>query len=193
MKTITVVLIGLGAGFAGGILATGVMRTREQLVEQPILRTRSFELINEAGQTISYWGIDKGQNAVLAFGKAGTLPDHPGIAAGDPRKQRLAVGLIDDNPFLIFRGPDGNSRVRLLLNLYEQPMLVMEDRFRRGLSLGVEQSDTPGPQDNNWTLIFYPETARIGLVTEKDRGESYVRGVLYINKERIKSPDGPSR
>jgi hypothetical protein len=176
------------AGFVGGILGSGAMRTREQAHSEQVIRARSFELLDQTGQVISYWGVDKGQNVVLAFGKGGSLPGHPGLGIGDPHNQRAAIGLIEDVPFLDFKGADGQTGLSMMLNLYAKPMLLMEDKTGPRVLLGVEQSDTPGSGDNDWSLAFYPERARIGMYTEKDGGQTFVRGSFAVHNDRVKYP-----
>jgi hypothetical protein len=78
--------------------------------------------------------------------------------------------------------------VRMLLSTDGKPFLLMEDETGPRVSLGIEQSDTPGPDDNDWTLTFYPERARIGMFTEKVGGQKYVRGVFLVNKDKVKYP-----
>ena len=164
-----------------------MIRAREQ-ADPAQVRAHSFELVNEAGQKISYWGVDKGQNAVLAFGRGGTIPGHPGLGLGDPHSQRAVIGLTDDSPFLMLRGPDGETRVRLLLSIYGKPVLLMEDETGPRVLLGLEQSDTPGPGDNDWALAFYPERARIGMYTVKDGKQTYVRGSFAVHEDKVKYP-----
>jgi hypothetical protein len=177
------------AGFVGGVLGTRVMRTREQLNSELVVRARSFELVNESGQTISYWGVDKGQNTVLAFGKAGALSGHPGLGLGDPLNQRAAIGFMaGDLPMLVFRGRGGETRMRLYLSVFEKPLLLMEDETGPRVLLGLEQSDTPGPQDNDWSLAFLPERARMGMYTETVGGQTYVRGFSAVQRDRVKYP-----
>jgi hypothetical protein len=70
----------------------------------------------------------------------------------------------------------------------------MEDETGPRVLLGVEQSDTPGPQDNDWVLDFSPDgRARIGMFTEKDGGQTYVRGLFSVNRDKIKYPYQQSR
>jgi hypothetical protein len=143
------------------------------------------------------WGVDKGQNTVLAFGSHSPEATAPGVAQprpasptlDDPQNQRAAIGLIDDFPFLHLRGVDGKTRVRMYLSMYGKPFLLMEDETGPRVSLGVEQSDTPGPQDNDWTLDFGPDSrARIGVYTEKVGGQAYVRGIFSVKPNRVKYP-----
>jgi len=193
MKYIPVILAALLAGFIGGILGTRVIRIGEQDLKQ-VVRARSFELVDEKGNTISFWGIDRGDNAVLAFGSRGLAPGgaHPqNIPLGlvNPENQLTSIGLQGaDNPILKMSGADGKTRLRMLLSTDGKPVLTMEDEIRPRLSLGIEQSDTPGPDDKDWTLVFSQERARIGMFTEKVGGQEYVRGVLLVNKDKVKYP-----
>ena len=153
------------------------MSTSTTTTDRTVTRARSFELVDETGQVISYWGVDKSENAVLAFGDHwpktpnGTrgLSDRISHRLDDPDNQRAAIGVIDANPFLRLRGTDGKTRVRLYLNDYAKPPLLMEDESGPRVSLGIEPSDTPGPGDGEWTLDFGPDSrARMGMYSEKD-------------------------
>ncbi len=194
MKTIWCTLAALIAGFAGGILGMLVVRAHEPPRSEQVIRARSFELVNEAGETISLWGVDQGGNAVLAFGSRGLALKGArphGVPAGllNPENQLAAFGLQgDDAPVLAMRGADGKTRVRLLLSPDAKPILMMEDETGPRVALGIEQSDTPGPQDNDWTLVFGPERARLGMFAEKEGGQTYVRGGLMVNKDKVKYP-----
>jgi hypothetical protein len=193
MKTIWSTVAALMAGFAGGISGMLVMRAHEPPRSEQMIRARGFELVNEAGEPISFWGVDQGQNAVLAFGSRGLdLRGAPhGVPAGlsNPENQLAAFGLQgDDAPVLAMRGADGKTRVSLLLSPDAKPILMMEDETGPRVALGIEQSDTPGPQDNDWTLVFGPERARIGMFTRTEGGQTYVRGGLMVNKDKVKYP-----
>lgn len=196
MKQILTIVAALLAGFVGGILGTRVAPARHEGSPEQIVRARSFELVNKSGQAISYWGVDKGDNAVLAFAShwpatSGGPHDPSGPPPqplDNPRNQRMAIGVIDDSPFLIVRGADGKTRVRLLLSMYGKPVLLMEDETGPRVLLGVEQSDTPGPRDNDWSLAFFPERARIGMYTEKLGGQTYIRGSFGVRRDRAKYP-----
>lgn len=195
MRQTWLVVMALVAGFAGGVLSTRVMPTRAQLPTAEILRAHSFELVDGGGKTISYWGIDKGQNAVLTFGSHWPAPPpggrsvHSVMGLKDPETQRATIGVIDDDPFLYLTAADGKTRVRLYLSDYGKPILLMEDETGPRLSLGIEQSDTPGPQDNDWTLDFGPDSrARIGVYAEKEKGQRYVRGIFAVKREKLKYP-----
>jgi hypothetical protein len=191
MKQTFFVAAALLAGFLGGIVGTRVARTREQPNFEPVVRARSFELVDEAGRAISYWGIDKSENAVLAFGSNRPMSrgGHPGLALDDPRNQRSAIGVIDDIPFLLFTAPDGAARMSLSLNLYEKPVLWMADETGKRVSLGLEQSDTPSTEDNNWALNFGPDRARIGMFTVEEGGQKYVKGFLSVSRDKVKYPN----
>jgi hypothetical protein len=189
VKQTNLVAAALIAGFIGGLLGARVTRAREQRQPEQVVRARSVELVNDAGQTISYWGVDKSENVVLAFGGRASAG---GIRSGlqDPRKQVTAIGVIDDSPFLMFRKPGGETRMRLMLNLFAKPVLLMEDETGPRVGLGIEQSDTPGPGDNDWALSFSPERARIGMFTERVGKRVFVRGSFAVHPERVLYPYG---
>jgi hypothetical protein len=191
MRAISVIVAALVAGFVGGILGARMGRTSEQGPRR-IVRARSFELVDAAGQAISFWGVDQGDNAVLAFGSRGLAPGGArprSIGLANPDNQLTAIGLLGaDNPMLKMRGADGKTRVRMVLSTDGKPVLTMEDEKGPRVSLGVEQSDIPGPEDNDWTLVFAQERARIGMFTEKEGGERYVRGVFLVNRDKVKYP-----
>lgn len=195
MKPIMIIVAAVLGGFVGGIAGAGIFHIHERSQSERLLRARSFELVDETGQVISYWGVDKSENAVLAFGDhwpktpngTGGLSNQIAQRLDDPDNQRAAIGVIDANPFLRLRGTDGKTRVRLYLNDYAKPVLLMEDESGPRVSLGIEQSDTPGPGDGDWTLDFGPDSrARIGMYSEKDGGQSYLRGVFDVKKEKAK-------
>lgn len=198
MRQTTLVVAALAAGFAGGIASTFAVRGYTQPRPEQVLRARSFELVDDAGRPISYWGIDDGHNVVLAFGsRPGTRhsegaprPAHAPHGLYNPENQLAAIGLLaDDGPFLTQRGADGKTRVRLYLSDYAKPFLLMEDETGPRVSLGIDQSDTPGPDDNNWALVFGPEErARIGMGTEKVEETTYLRGSLFVQQNRVKYP-----
>src|SRR5580698_381766 len=189
MKSIWSTIPALIAGFVGGIGGMLVVRAYQPPPAQQVIRARSFELVNDAGETISLWGVDQGKNAVLAFGSRGLALKGArpyGVPAGllNPENQLAAFGLQgDDDPMLTMRGADGKTRVRLLLSPDAKPILMMEDETGPRVGLGIQQSDTPGPQDNDWALVFEPERAWIGMFTRTEGGQTYVRGGLMVNKD----------
>ncbi len=190
MKQNFTILAALIAGLIGGFISSRITRASEQNSAQ-IVRARRFELVNEVGQVISLWGVDKGDNAVLAFGSRGLAAGSAGPAGlENPDNQLATFGLLGtDSPALKMRGADGKTRARLYLSTDGKPFLLMEDETGPRVSLGIEQSDTPGPDDNDWTLTFYPERARIGMFTVKEAGKKYVRGVFLVNKDKVIYPN----
>jgi len=184
------------AGFLGGVLGGRFKRTGEPVHAEDVIRARSFELVDVNGEVISYWGVDKGQNIVLAFG--GLWPDRPGgkrtlpgdshLGLKDPRNQLASIGVVGDFPVLQFRAEDGKPRARLLLSMFEKPMLLMDDETGVRLLLGIEQSDAPSPEDNSWALKFEPERAWIGMAPEKVGGITYVQGGFGVRNDRLKYP-----
>ena len=68
-------------------------------------------------------------------------------------------------------------------------MFLLEDEKGPRVSLGIEQSDTGGPQDDDWTLDFGPESrARIGMYSERRNGEKLIYGIFSVRKDRLKVP-----
>lgn len=196
MKQVYITAVSLLAGFIGGIIGARLMRPREPAVPPQVIRARAFELVDEAGQVISYWGIDKNDYAVLAFGNHWP-PDltkgHPHPALQDLEHQMVALGVAGDGAFLHMRAPDGKTRVRIDLDMWGKPSLMMDDETGSRMSLGILRSDTPGPQDNNWALDFAPERATIGMFTVKEHGRQYVRGTLSVHEDKVEYPWGQSQ
>lgn len=195
MKQTLLIAAALLAGFIGGVLGTHVALTREQSRPGQAVRARSFELVDEAGQTISFWGIDKSQNAVLAFGShwpkslAGPGGGHLPLPLDNPHNQRATIGVTGDSAFVDLRAADGEPRMRLGLNGDDKPILWMADEHHQPrMWLGIEQSDTPGPQDVDWGLMFYPEVLRIGTRTTEVAGQTYVQGGIFVSKDKMKYP-----
>jgi len=193
MKRSMPILAALLAGFVGGFLGARVESGREGASPKQLIRARSFELIDEMGKPLSFWGTDKAQNAVLAFG-SGWPEDtakgrnDPPADLTDPRNQRAAFGVLADSPFVDLRGTHGETRMRLNLSIYQKPLLWMGDETGKRLALGVEHSDTPGPQDDDWHLVFNPDRAWIGMFSQSEGGTRYVRGFLSISKDKVKYP-----
>ncbi len=109
MKNTPVIAAALFAGFVGGILGTSVMHIREQSLPNRVIRARSFEVVDEKGRPISYWGVDKLHDVVLAFGgqwdpkryveRTGDLTD--------PSNQGAMIGMVGGDATLRFNGADG--------------------------------------------------------------------------------------
>jgi hypothetical protein len=197
VRQIVFIAAALIAGFVGGVLGnrTSYFSRRSQVPD--LVRAHRFELLNEDGQPISYWGVDKGQNVVLAFARNGGANQAPiGAVAvqphrplDDPHGQRVSIGLLgDDSPFLNFSGPDGKPRVQLLLNLFSKPILLMEDETGPRVSLGIVGSDTPGFDVNDWALDFSPERSSIGMFARRDSTGTYVQGFLDVHRDKVKYP-----
>ena len=195
MKQPVTISIALLSGLAGGIAGAWVFQSWSSKHPEQLIRARSFELVDDAGHAISYWGISDGNEAVLAFGSRG-LPGENGRLDSIPsglssrKNQLVSIGLEggDDSPMLSMRGRDLKTRVRLYLSYYGKPFLLLEDETGPRLGLGHEQSDTPGPEDNDWSLRFIPDLTRIGVYSRKEGGRRYVHGGVWSSKERVEYP-----
>jgi hypothetical protein len=106
----------------------------------------------------------------------------------------LAVFGLQGNggpPILAMRGPAWNESLTLMVSPESKPSLLMGDKHGLWLLLGIEQSDTHEPDDNNWgllfgnSLVYQRERVRISMVSKKD-GERYiVWGYSEVNRERV--------
>jgi hypothetical protein len=178
------------AGFAGGMLGTRVERARERVYPDQVIRARSFELVDAAGRPLAYWGVDKLHNTVLAFGGQWDMK-HGLERNGDltiPGNQGGVFGMVGGSPFLQFNGADGTTLVQMSLNAFEKPLLWMGDENGKRLALGVEQSDTPSAQDNDWHLVFEPDRAWIGMYVARDGTGRYVTGGMSVHTDKVKYP-----
>ncbi len=190
MKNTPVIAAALFAGFVGGILGTSVMHIREQSLPNRVIRARSFEVVDEKGRPISYWGVDKLHDVVLAFGgqwdpkryveRTGDLTD--------PSNQGAMIGMVGGDATLRFNGADGKTRLHMGFNPFEKPLLWMGDETGKRLALGVEQSDTPSTEDNDWHLVFEPNRAWIGMYVARDGTGKYVQGGMSVNTDKVKYP-----
>jgi hypothetical protein len=198
MRQFLLVSASLLAGFTGGILATRMVRSSDRPEAVDIVRARSFQLVDKNGKEISFWGVDRDNNVVLAFGARPEVAAHMGrthVRDGGPqglenqRNQLAVIGLqANDSPMLQFNGADRWPRASLYLRDDGKPILLMEDETGPRVSLGLDQSDTPGPDDNDWALVFAENRAWIGTKTEQVGAEKYVRGVFGVSKERVRAP-----
>ncbi len=190
MKQSLLIAAALLAGFLGGMLGARVERARERVYPDQVIRARSFELVDAAGRTISYWGIDKRRNSVLAFGGQWD-PVHYVERTGDltdPHNQGAAFGIVGGSPTLKLTGADGAIRLNMGLSCFEKPLLWMADETGKRLALGVEYSDTPSAEDNDWHLVFEPDRAWIGMYVARDGTGKYVQGGMSVNTNKVKYP-----
>ncbi len=182
MKQLHFTLLAFAAGLAGGIAGARLGQVHGSGPE--VIRARSFELVDGKGNVLSYWGIGQNEYVMLAFGNhwpADMLREHP--ESHPPLKetvnQMLALGVQGNSPFVTLRGSDKATRMRLY-TLWDKPILAMDDENGIRLSLGVQLSDTPGPQDNDWGLGFSPNSATIGMHAFKKDGKQYIRGYQWL-------------
>ena len=186
MKGALLLLAAVLAGFAGGLVGRQVAGQTQTPV-----RGRGFELVDGAGQVISFWGIDQSTQAVLAFGARGQAlggmrPKGDPLGLRNLENQVAVFGLQgNDSPMLKMNGSEGKRRVSLMLSQESKPVLALGYQLDTGVLLGIEQSDTPGPEDNNWGLIFPPERVRISMGTKKEGDKAYVWGYSKVNGERV--------
>lgn len=190
MKQIILVAASLIAGLAGGFLGERLAHVREGGSPERVVRARAFELVDGAGRPISYWGFDRRGNAALSFGGQWDSVHHVDRIGDltDPRNQGAAFGIVGGSPTLQFNGADGAIRLNMGLSCFEKPLLWMGDETGKRLALGVEYSDTPSAEDNDWHLIFEPNRAWIGMYVARDGTGKYVQGGMSVNTGKVKYP-----
>jgi len=152
------------------------------------VRASRFELTDDTGRVVAFWGIDRGNNTVLAFlRKATQVGVSDGLSDSFTRftkqnsNEAFAVGLIStEAPFMNLLGDDGQSRAFLYLNSQQKPVFAMSDeRFEGRLTLGFVNNDAPSPRDDEWALLFRgPDVAGIGSV--KDPTDGKYRGYFSV-------------
>lgn len=196
MKNLYVVLAALIAGAVGGAISTYAVLAHQHGRPESVIRALRFELVDEAGQPIAFWGTDSTGYEVLTFG-----PDANAVGArGGNHNQQLSLGLQGKagRPFVNFSGSDGQIRVLLDVDDFQRPGLWMSDGRNLGLTLGSERSDTPDIRNKTerWSLNFLPaESARIGVSAPVDQTQSSARGFLSIKRDNVKyspNPNAPS-
>jgi hypothetical protein len=206
MKYLFLVLAALAAGAVGGSIGTYAVLVHERERPEQVIRAHRFELVNERGQAVSFWGAGPQGYTELAFGRpqeATTKPDKAASPTGDQLDngdrpvtiaEQVAIGLEGgDRPFLSYEGTDHQFRVLLDLDDFERPSLWMSDGRGLGLTLGSERSDTPGIRDKteHWALDFLPESrARMGAYTEQKGSHRNVRGFVWINPTELPTEKG---
>ena len=128
MKQLVTITMALLAGFAGGISGAFVFHSLSSTLPERVVRARSFEMVDEAGKVVSFWGIDDTQQAVLAFGSRGLAlggrrPVNMPLWLKNPDNQLAAFGLLgDDGPILSLRGEDLKTRASAVTQ--KRPLMV---------------------------------------------------------------------
>jgi hypothetical protein len=191
------IALALVAGFIGGIAGTLAVLHHDKAVPQESLRAREFELVDEAGQVVSIWGIDQYHNPLLAFTPSGVRKEERPyvgfsghkLSLDDRESQRVGIGLTGDgDPLFMFRGHDEKPRASLYVDSDGKPNFSLHDENSWRVTLGILNSDTPGPADNDWGLEFYPERAGIGMGSVKRGTQSYVRGYFFVHQDQVPFP-----
>src|SRR5215469_8105465 len=122
MKHLFFVLAALVLGAAGGSIGTYAVLVHERGRPEEVIRAHRFELVNDGGKAVSFWGTDSTGYVELAFG-------HPQGSSSAPHdvgtKDAAALGIIPSiaiglegesgRPFLGYNGSD--RQLRVLLNL----------------------------------------------------------------------------
>ena len=191
MKATTLLALAFAAGLLGGVGGT-LLTLHIQHQDREIIRAQRFELLNGMGKRIGFWGPGYNNQPVIIFGTADSPPDsRASLTEGALVGDRVALGLTGDaNPFLFFRAKDGSPRVRLALDEFERPDLTMDDEWGARLGLGHERPDTSDKTANDWSLVFLPSRASIGMTVVPRNGRHYLKGYVNAAKDDLLWPAG---
>ena len=168
-------------GFIGGTVQTWLRPA--QTAAPAVVRATRFELVDDSGRLISFWGFDGRKHLVFTFLDKG-------------RNDLATLGLSSGNaPFLDLVGKDGKSRLILQLFGDDRPLLAMSDGHYEGrIMLGFIQPDTPTPTDD-WGLFFRtpqeggPNLVRIGMFRRDLHGRA--SGIIAVSDASGKTFGAP--
>jgi hypothetical protein len=138
-----------------------------------VVRAARFEIVDQSGKPLAFWGPDDLKQMVLGFKDKGN-----NVVA--------SLGMSSTGvPFFDMSGSDGRSRVRIELSSSQKPTLAMSDAAWEGrVLLGFVQNDVPDRRDDDWFLRFRApgggELGGIGMARTgaegRLSGKAYVRG-----------------
>lgn len=189
MKAAYIVITAFVGGLLGGVIVTQLNRTYPQVGSPEVIRAQQFELVDKNGATLAFWGTDENKNVVLAFAKTRQMSRQVQSNLKEGKNQRMSIGVLaDGSPWIGFMGTDGHPRFQLHLTEYDKPFMMLEDENGPRVALGLDQSDTHDPADDDWTLVFdpYTEKATIGMI--KDPITKHLYGGLWLNGRKLKLP-----
>src|SRR5579872_3224584 len=175
-------LLSCVCGAVGAYIYLHFQSTRSE--KTAIVHASRFELTDSTGSVVAFWGIDRGNNTVLAFLpklNSGASPNGETKLSSEPAaftqqdtNEAFAVGLMSTQlPFMNLMGTDGSARALLYLTDQEKPVLHMSDGHSEGrLMLGFISSDAPARGDDEWALLFRrPDVAGIGSMRDPHSGK----------------------
>jgi len=139
-----ILLLGLTAGLAGGILASHFFVATPVLADKPleaqkVVAAEEFRLLDKEGRILSTWGMYAGGPGIVLFNKKGqfravfslTSPEEGPVLtfADKDGVHRATVGLgAKRQPYLTLRDQAGKERISLSLDVEGDPYLVLYDQ-----------------------------------------------------------------
>ena len=173
-KELLRIVAALTAGFVGGQFHSGSLST--SAASGDTFRARRFELTDDTGRVLAYWGSNAGVGPSLHF--------------LDPNGDELiTLGLQGKVPLLNLAGPD--SRIRATLRLEGddlRPILGMgDDNWEGRLLLGALPSELSPPSSREWGLILRGPLSRarvVSVVAVRGVAEERVWGRIAVLDQR---------
>jgi hypothetical protein len=139
-----VLVAGFLAGLAGGVTSHFLTPEKWSGPGRGPIRATRIELVDEAGKTKAFLGVDTEQDTALVF-----LDDH------NRERAKFGVWLSSYSPKFVMRGEDGKERIQFHLSAVDdRPMILLGDHEHTRVHLGYHQNDT-GTPDESWSLAFY--------------------------------------
>ena len=180
-KNAVVAAVAIVGGFLGSAIHGWTQAKRD------ILRAKRFEVIDDSGTVLSFWGPETRAEIPA------TTPKGVMLVFRDPkgvRRCEIGARVGDFGPQLNFYDKSGPSEFkpsqfvpqpRFAVSLFygDDPVLAMRGRDAWRVLLGAEHGDAPGPGEDTWSLRIRGGPASYALVTGyKTHFGQYGAGVL---------------
>lgn len=179
LEKTSIAAIALAAGFVGSVLHDWVRGHPASPVE--VVRAKRYEVVNESGGVLSFWGPDNDPRIPTTTPK-GTL-----LVFMDVRGQRgveFGSRTGDKGPTLNFFDKIHRERVRLALSQGDDPILgfsstVIEGAVLLGAIEGDVWTDKPG---DSWGLRLRSRKARSSIFASEWSDGRHRAGVAAMDK-----------
>lgn len=178
-----IAVIALAAGYLGSVAHDWVRGKTASAATSPleVVRAKRYEVVNESGGVLSFWGPDNDPR-IPATTPKGTL-----LAFMNARGQRgveFGSRTGDKGPTLIFFDRNHRERVRLALSQGDDPILGLSSTVTEGaVLLGAIEGDvwTDKPGDS-WGLRLRSWKARSSIFASEWHDGTHRAGVAVADE-----------